>query len=458
MQDLSYHQDELICALATGWSQSALGVIRASGAGTLSAVKPYFSNPSALENADGYSIVYGYILKTPGGVPVDQVLISVFRGSKSFTGQESIEISCHGGFPAIQGILDSLRSAGFRDAAPGEFTLRAFVNGKIDLTKAEAIHEIVTAKTDRAHDLALRRLSGSVVDRINQIKTQLIRTMSALELQLDYPEDEVGDEILPSPDEVAQERRALEELVSTYRAGRLYQEGLKIALTGRTNAGKSSLFNLFLREDRAIVSDVHGTTRDYLEAWINIEGIPVCLIDTAGFRRADNSVEAEGIRRSEEIKKESHLILYVVDGVSGLNEEEQALLKKSQDQGPLIVWNKMDVKSDINPPEGTFPVSAVTGEGFSALQGEILKRIHGDELEMAVDSGQAVIDSARQKDLLDRAVLALGHVEEGLTSGAPLDGIAMDMRDVLDSLGEITGEVTSADILETMFSGFCVGK
>ena len=460
MNDLAYHQDELICALATGWSQSALGVIRASGEGCIDALKPIFSRPEPLVQAEGHTAVYGHILKAPGGEPVDQVLVTVFRGKRSFTGQESVEISCHGGFPAIQGILESLRSAGFRDAAPGEFSLRAFVNGKIDLTRAEAVHEIVTAKTDRAHDLALRRLAGSVEKRVNDIKDELVRVMSALELQLDYPEDEVGHEILPEPEAAARPRREIQALADTYRAGRLFQEGVKIALTGRTNAGKSSLFNLFLREDRAIVSDIHGTTRDYLEAWISIEGVPVCLIDTAGFRRADNAIEAEGIRRSEAITRGSHLVLYIIDGSQELNDEDRGVLSASSDDGPVIVWNKVDSPgaSEGGAPGGTFPVSALTGQGFGPLQEEILRRIHGEELKASADSGQAVIDSARQRRLLKRSAEALLHVEEGLGSDAPLDGIAMDMREALDALGEITGEVTSADILETMFSGFCVGK
>jgi len=458
MQDLGYHQDDKICALATGWGQSALGVIRVSGEASLSALETVFSRPRALREASGNSLVYGYILKAPGGDPVDQVLVAVFRGGRSYTGQESAEITCHGGIPAVQGILESLRGAGFRDAAPGEFTLRAFVSGKIDLTRAEAVHEIVTAKTSRAHDLALHRLSGSVEARVNTVKTRLVKMMSALELQLDYPEDEVGDEILPAPEDAGAERRELEDLSATYRAGRLYQEGIKIALTGRTNAGKSSLFNLFLREDRAIVSEVHGTTRDYLESWISLAGIPVCLIDTAGFRDADNSVEAEGIRRSQEISRESHLVLYLVDGAEGMNGEDRKVWENREQSGVLVVWNKVDRAEAQDFPEGVFPVSALDGGGFDALQQEILRRIHGDELRMAVDSGQAVIDSARQKRLLDRAVEALGHVESGLRDGAPLDGVAMDLREVLDSLGEITGEVTSAQILDTMFSGFCVGK
>ena len=434
-----------------------MGVIRTSGPGSLGALKRIFSRPEALDETPGHTVVYGHILDSPGGIPVDQVLVTVFRGSRSYTGQEGADISCHGGLPAIRGIMGSLRGVGFRDAAPGEFTLRAFLNGKLDLTRAEAVQEIVSAKTDRAHALALHRLSGAVEQRVNEIKNGLVKIMGAIELRLDYPEDEVGDEILPSPEEAHRLRIAVEELASTYQRGRLFQEGFRIALTGRTNAGKSSLFNLFLREDRAIVSDSHGTTRDYLEGWIAIEGIPLCLIDTAGFRRTDGGVEAEGIRRSKEITRNSHLVLYIIDGVEGMNGEDRRVWETRSPEGPLLIWNKVDAEAE-KAPEGTFPVSALTGEGFAPLQEELLTRICGAELQTFNDSGQAVIDSARQRNLLDQAAGALSHVEAGLASEAPLDGIAMDLREALDSLGEITGEVTSADILETMFSEFCVGK
>ena len=457
MRDIAYHQDEPICALATGWGQSALGIIRISGPGTLGMLRRIFSRPKSLDAAPGYSAVHGHILKTPGGPFVDEVLVTVFRGTRSYTGQEGADISCHGGLPAVQGILESLRGVGFRDAAPGEFTLRAFLSGKLDLTRAEAVHEIVTAKTSQAHTLALRRLSGAVERRIDRIKGDLMKILSALELRLDYPEDELGDAALPSSREVFPLRHALEELASTYRMGQLFQEGFRVAFAGRTNAGKSSLFNLFLREDRAIVSDSHGTTRDYLEAWVALEGIPLCLVDTAGFRRANSGVEAEGIRRSEEIIKSSHLVIYIIDGAEGMNGEDRRVWKERTSAGPLLVWNKVDV-SDAEVPEGTLPVSALTGKGYPLLQEEILRRIRGDEAWASAESGQGVIDSSRQKHLLDRAAEALEQVEKGLASEAPLDGIAMDTREALNSLGEITGEVTSTDILKTMFSDFCVGK
>ncbi|MBI9102007.1 MAG: tRNA uridine-5-carboxymethylaminomethyl(34) synthesis GTPase MnmE [Spirochaetales bacterium] len=455
MKELTYNQDDLICALATGWGASALGVIRTSGIGAIEAVSRIFSRPEVLNEAPGHTLVYGYIIDADSGKQIDQVMAAVFRAPRSYTGEESVELSCHGGVPGLKAVLEALNKAGFRDAGPGEFTMRGFVNGKLDLTRAEAVHEIVTARTGRAHDLALHRLSGAVETQINLVKGSLVRIMSALELQLDYPEDEVGDEILPLPEEAGAVRAKVEDLIATFRAGRLYQDGIRIVLTGATNAGKSSLFNLFLKEERSIVSEIHGTTRDYIESWVSMDGIPVSLYDTAGLRDADNPVELEGIRRSSDVVSAAHLVLYIVDGQAGAREDELERIKTGNGE-ILYIWNKIDLSSEP-PPEGVFPISALTGEGFGALEDEILMRVRGG-LSIGELSGSAVIDSRRQRDLLMRTSEALVHVEEGLSLNAPLDVIAVDVREALDCLGEITGDVTSADILDTMFSSFCVGK
>ena len=455
MNELPLNQDELICALATGWNVSALGVIRTSGSGAIDAVASVFSRPGSLKEAPGHTVVYGHIVDPDSNERVDQVLASVFRSPRSYTGEDSVEITCHGGIPGLRAVIDALHKAGFRDAGPGEFTMRGFINGKLDLTRAEAVQEIVTARTAKAHEMALHRLSGSVERRINLIKEDLIKIMSALELQLDYPEDEVGDEILPSPEDAGKAAEALKSLADTFREGRLYQEGVKIVLTGATNAGKSSLFNLFLREERAIVSDIHGTTRDYLESGISIEGIPVTLYDTAGIRQADNPVELEGIRRSGDVTAAADLVIYMIDGRIGATEEEMDALGK-RTRRDLFIWNKTDLAEE-KAPEGTFGLSTVTGEGFDLLEKEILTRVRDDLPGYSGVQG-AVIDSKRQFDLLTRGREAMERARDGLEEGAPLDAVAVDLREALDSLGEITGEVTSADILDSMFSSFCVGK
>ncbi|MCF6334980.1 MAG: tRNA uridine-5-carboxymethylaminomethyl(34) synthesis GTPase MnmE, partial [Spirochaetales bacterium] len=407
-----------------------------------------------LKKSLGFTLHYGYIVDQNRKKRIDQVTAAVYRAPKSYTGQESVEIFCHGSLPGIELIITLLKDVGFREAGPGEFTMRAFLNGKMDLSQAEAVAEIVQSKSRQAHSLALNRLSGGVFDRIDTIKEKLVDLMSIIEVQLDYPDDEIGGDTAVPSDSVLHAIEELETLIDTYRVGRIFHEGVVVAFAGGTNAGKSSLFNLFLKEDRSIVSEINGTTRDYIESWISINGIPVRLFDTAGLRNADHPVELEGIRRSEEIIKNAAVVLYVIDGSVGMTDED---LKVFQEKGKgneyMFIWNKID-ESDKPIPKGVFPVSAVTGKGFSDLEKAISSGLTGLE----ISGSELMIDSLRQKELLERAVAALKGVKKSLANKVSLDAVALDLKDGLDALGEITGEVSSEDILNNIFSGFCVGK
>jgi len=365
-----------------------------------------------------------------------------------------VEIFCHGSLPGIQAILNVLYKNGFRQALPGEFTLRAFLNGKMDLSQAEAVAEIVDSKSAAAHSLALNRLSGGVFKRIDSIKGKLVDLMSILEVQLDYPDDEIGGDTDIPADSVKKAEKEIRDLLDTFKTGVLYREGVSVALAGGTNAGKSSLFNLFLKEDRSIVSDIDGTTRDYIESWITVDGIPVRLFDTAGLRDADHPVEKEGIRRSSEIIENSALVIYVIDGEKGITSADSAVIEKNRDDSRYIfVWNKID-KYGAGIPSWAVGVSAVTSEGFKELERRIVSAVTGSRNSTA----DVMIDSLRQKNLLEKASESLKMVESGLEGGVSLDAVALDLKDALDALGEITGEVTSDDILNNIFSGFCVGK
>lgn len=453
MNELPYDTDDLIAALATPWAESALAVIRTSGEGSIAAMSDIFSHPERIEAAAGGSMVYGYLLEKDG-TEVDQVMLGIFRQPHGYTGQDSVEIYCHGSLPGIQRIMDLLYSAGFRDAAPGEFSLRAFFNGKMDLTRAEAVQEIIGAKSKRAQSLALHRLSGAVWKRIDAVKLRLKQLLSMVEVQLDYPEDEF--EAAPDLDrgEFAEIREELGRLLDTYRAGKIFQEGVHVALAGPTNAGKSSLFNLFLREDRSIVSGVHGTTRDYIESWITIGGIPVRLYDTAGLRDAEHPVEAEGIKRSARIIEGSSLVLYVVDAGIGLTEQDRNIQDRERgNERYIFVWNKIDLHEG-GVPEGWYGVSAETGEGFAEIEEEIGRRILGSES----GESEVMIDSERQRRLLSKALESLQTAEKAVGEEVSLDFVATDLKEAMDALGEITGEVTSADILHQIFGEFCVGK
>ena len=375
-----------------------------------------------------------------------------FMVPASYTGQESVEFYCHGSLPGIQKILQLLFRNGFRQASPGEFTFRAFINGKMDLTRAEAVQEIVSAKSGKAQSMALNRLSGAVAQRINGIKNKAVHIAASFELQLDYPDDEVE---MPEPPvgELESIKSSLRELIGTYQVGKIYQEGVVVALAGRTNAGKSSLFNLFLKEDRSIVSDIHGTTRDFLESWISLSGIPVRLYDTAGLRQSKDPIEEEGIRRTKKVIENAHIVLYLLDGSAGISDEDRAVLEEP-DPGRVLVWNKADLAGSPCP-KGAVALSAVTGEGFHQLEEELKRRIFRNSPS---PQDGPVIDSLRQKNLLEQAYSGVEKVLEGIHNGLPVDVLAMDLSEVLLALGEITGEVTSSDIMEQMFSNFCVGK
>jgi tRNA modification GTPase len=480
MKRAYYGDDEPIAALATPLGESALALIRTSGGdegrNAIALLAKVFSRPAALLSTPGNSIVHGWIVeKTAGGnsgrKKLDEVLVSVYRAPRSFTGEDGADICCHGGIAVVRAVMATLKNAGFREALPGEFTFRAFMNGKLDLTAAESVMEIVSAKTGRARDNALRRLAGALEKEITAIKALLVEILAGTEMYLDYSEDEFldpdGDEEagrLPGRklvEEVASRLRALSEL---WRRERIYTEGALAVIVGRPNAGKSSLFNYLLGEDRSIVTDTPGTTRDWIEALISVQDIPLRLADTAGLREPlieHGEAERIGINRSLELLDKADIILYVIDGSEGMTESDREFLssrKEAARQPLLVLWNK----ADLRPPKGDchlLAVSAKTGEGVSALMASITGLLESASSASKAEGGEATgPGTLRQKELIDSS---LSSVEEALVlsaKGEPLDIIAPLFRSAIDALGEITGEVYSEDILEAMFSRFCVGK
>ncbi|MDR0707698.1 MAG: tRNA uridine-5-carboxymethylaminomethyl(34) synthesis GTPase MnmE [Treponema sp.] len=460
-----YGDDSPIAAVATPPGQGALAVIRTSGKNAIELLAERFSAPRKLTTAAGNTIVYGWILGKDRS-RLDETLVSVYRAPKSYTGEDGADISCHGGYAVAKAALETLHDAGFRDALPGEFTFRAFMNGKLDLTRAESVMEIVSAKTDKAHAGAVRRLSGDLETEIRAIKEKLVRVLAGAELFLDYSEDEFAEAdadersgMLPQRELAREALAELRELAASFHIENLYQEGALAVIAGRPNAGKSSLFNRLLKEDRAIVSESPGATRDWLEAWIAVEGIPVRLADTAGIRDSSDAIEKNSVERSIELIKCADVILYIVDGTVGLVDEDKRLLHSEEIAGkPLImVWNKDDVARDMtDPPAGVERVSAKTGKGVPNLPARIAEALAGRKAD--AEGGRIGVASARQKALIDKAVEQVVDALDMADKGRALDIIAPSLREAVDCLGEITGEVSTADILEVMFSSFCVGK
>ena len=444
--------DDPIAALATPAASSALAVIRVSGTGSLQILSTIAGGKRDLGALPGHTI-HRRIIRD-GAENVDDVLLAVYRAPKSYTGEDSAEIFCHGSLPVIQRLLSLLTRSGFRAAGPGEFTQRAFLNGRMDLTRAEAVNEIVRAKTDRARGLALERLGGAIEKRIMAARAALLELRASLEVLIDYPDDESGDTIDPNTLEEA--FRLLEGLTRTYRRGRIYQEGVAVAIAGATNSGKSSLFNQLLRQERAIVSETHGTTRDWLEGTVSLEGIPVRLLDTAGLRPSSDPLEIEGMRRTRQVIGSADAVVYLVDGTLGENGADGEFIGTWVGPAPLVpAWNKTDLPGLLPAPDGFIPVSAATGQGVERLVAEIVGAVLGGRTE---ETGEPLIDSERQRDLIDRALVALGRFRQARARGVTADLLAVDLSEALDALGEITGQVTSAEILEKMFSRFCVGK
>ena len=471
MSGPSYTDLAPIAAIATGAGAAALSILRTSGAGAVDLLSTVFSRPDKLRAAAGHTVVYGWITGADG-TRLDETLVAVYRAPRSYTGEEGADIICHGGYAAPEAVLRRLLEAGFREALRGEFTFRAFANGKLDLSKAESVLEMVDARTDRARENAVSRLSGAFKTEIDAIKADLVTALSALELSLDYSElDGVEDapDGIPERGLLLRARARLGELSSAWASQRLYHEGALVVIAGKPNAGKSSVFNLLLKEERAIVSPLPGTTRDYLEATLDIAGIPVRLADTAGLRDTGavsaehdpagqpDDIEAEGIRRGRALIDEADLVLYVVDAASSGGVSPDSGLSSAPSGRTIVLLNK----TDLSPAAGRPPwlsadipalfFSAKTGTGLPALLDTIAGTLRGGP---SLDGKSLAPGTARQKTLLDRAAASL---DETLTAG-PLDLAAVSLKGAVDALGAITGEVTTEDILTTMFSRFCVGK
>ncbi len=473
MNPSEYPLGEPIAAIATALAPAALGVIRVSGNDSVRLLSACFSRGEALRAAPGNTLVHGWILGENGTADrIDEVMVAAYRSPKSFTGEEAAEITCHGGTATVLAVYRRLLAAGFREAERGEFAFRAFANGKTDLLRAEAIREIIGAQTETALSHAANRLAGDLSAEIRRVKESIIRARAAIGVEIEYPEEEDAESGAFDDSLVREALQALARLRDTWAAERLLQDGARVVLAGRTNAGKSSFFNTLLKEDRAIVSDVPGTTRDWLESTADFSGIPVRLFDTAGMRETGDAIEAEGVNRSRLLASEADLILYLVDSSEGLDAGDRAFLSDAARDGTpaVLVWNKDD-RSDSKPLPSPLPTGARAAVRTSAKRGtgvsELVRQAAGILLEgtgggPSGKAGQAVrapaLGSERQKRDVAAACESLEHAVSAAAAGFPMDAIEEDLSNALDHLASITGEVSGADVLDAVFSGFCVGK
>jgi tRNA modification GTPase len=459
---------DTIAAIATPIGEGGIAVIRISGEGAISVCDPLFAGKKSLFDVPSHTIHYGKFLNRTGEI-IDEVLVSVFHAPRSYTGEESVEISCHGGLYVTNKILSTVLDNGARMADPGEFTLRAFLNGQMDLTQAEAVASLIQAKTEKAHGASLAQLSGTLAQRIEGFRNELIHLCSLLELELDFSQE--GIELTKRTDTVQQLDKLITDisgLLASYQYGRVLRDGVKVVLTGKPNAGKSSLLNLLLQQNRAIVSDIPGTTRDIIEENLSINGLLFRLVDTAGIRQSEDLIEEESIRRAHEQVNSASVIVVIVDESLQMTTEDkelyQSLLQSARKNKSAVIF--LLNKSDIANPnfhfdimllnnESQMPVSCLTGAGISEFKQKLFQTSLPDYDSL---SSSVLLQNERHKAALERTIERLSLARQTLIDGLSGDFVAVDLRAALDYLGEIIGITTPDDILQNIFSKFCIGK
>jgi tRNA modification GTPase len=454
--------EDTIAAIATPLGEGGLAVVRLSGTNAFAIADQCFSplgksslKPSA---APTHTIQFGKIVRD--GKVIDEVLLAVLRAPRTFTREDTVEISCHGGILPAKLVLDALLAAGARMAEPGEFTKRAFLNGRIDLAQAEAVADLIHSRTELALEAANEQLAGKFSQRINRLRDDLMLTMAHVEAYLDFPEEDIPqetkDQLLQRLDDGV---KFMDELLSTANEGQILRRGIRAAIIGRPNAGKSSLLNQLLGHDRAIVSPIAGTTRDTIEETANIRGLPVIFIDTAGLREARDEIEVEGIRRSRESLAKAEFILHVLDASEPLTGADENYFAEFAGKKRILVRNKIDLPEKLELPTNLsapiVDVCSVSGQGIEALKDAIKSLVWAGEIK--AEMLQVAINS-RHQDALNRARTAAKQAAESLREGLTLELIAFDLRIAANAVGEIVGKTTTEDLLDKIFSTFCIGK
>lgn len=456
--------EKTIAAISTAMSASGIGIVRISGDEAMDVISRIYRSKNGKKNireVQSHTIHYGFIYD--GEDVVDEVLVMIMRGPHTYTGEDTVEIDCHGGVYAMKKVLETVLKNGAVIAEPGEFTKRAFLNGRIDLSQAEAVMDLINSKNDFALNSSIEQLKGGVSDAIKDIRKDIIYHIAFIESALDDPEhislDGYDEEITEMLNENINK---ISKLVNSFDNGRIMKEGIKTVILGKPNAGKSSLLNLMLGEDRAIVTDIEGTTRDTLEENINFNGLSLKIIDTAGIRDTEDLVEQIGVNKAKEIAKEGDLIIYVVDGSRELDDNDREIIKLINDKQAIILVNKSDMDTVINIDDlkkdsnrDVILFSAKNGEGMDQLEEEIRNMFYSGKVTY---NDQVYITNARHKEALENALESLKQVKNSVDAGMPEDFYSIDLMDAYTDLGLIIGESVEDDLVNEIFSKFCMGK
>ena len=453
---------DTIVAISTPRGEGGIGIVRISGNNALEILGKIF-NPKSKKNIEelkNFSINYGHLYD--GKNLVDEVLVSVMKAPNTYTKEDIVEINCHGGFVITEKVLETVLKNGARISESGEFTRRAFLNGRLDLTQAEAVMDIIHGKTEKSVSLSLDQLRGDLKEQIGHLKKLVLDVAAHINVVLDYPEEGIDD---PLPENLVGNLREVMDttdiLIRSYDKGKMIKEGIKTAIVGKPNVGKSSILNSVLKEERAIVTHVAGTTRDVIEEVVNLKGIPLVLVDTAGIRKTDDLVENIGVEKSKQLIESADLILFVVDGSRALDEEDMRIHEAIKAEKVIGILNKIDIREDIDLSPLTkinkwLEISAIKNQGIDEMEEEIYNHIIEENVE---DSSQKItITNIRHKSALEKTKQSIENIFETIENGLPMDLMAVDIKGALDSLSEVTGEISSEDLLDHIFSNFCVGK
>lgn len=461
------HTDDTIAAISTPSGRSGIGIVRLSGNEAIKIADRIFISPKnkKLRQTKSHRILFGYIIDPANNEIADEVLVSIMKSPSTYTKEDIVEINCHGGVLPQRKILELVLAHGARLAEPGEFTQRAFINGRIDLAQAEAVLDVINALTDQSRKTAMAQLKGGLSERLATIKEELVDLTAFVEAHIDFPEEDIAT--LSSKDmkkKAMKLQRSLKKLIDTSQYGVILREGLKTAIIGRPNVGKSSLLNALLRHDRAIVTEVPGTTRDIIEEYLNINGLPVKIMDTAGIREVKEIAEKEGVKRSLNAMENADLVLLVLDGSEALHKTDRELIEKSGIKKTILVINKSDLSRKINlrAEAGLKPVTAGETVRISAKKGtglnELKRKIADTVLQGHSESSADVVTNIRHVHALERALASINSFLYAAEKGTSPEFLSIELRDALDSVGEIIGITTPDDILNRIFSSFCIGK
>ena len=458
--------DDTIAAIATPRGEGGIGIVRISGVLAIPIVCKLFRSPRCISPSEfpTHTLNYGHIIDPVSDDVVDEVMVGIMRAPKSYTTEDVVEFNCHGGIVPLQRVLELTLQAGARLAAPGEFTKRAFLNGRIDLAQAEAVVEVIKSKTDLARRVAIDVLTGRLSREVNALSDRLADLLAEVEASVDFPDEDLDFMATNAMFQTARLiQRDLTELLATASEGKILREGISVAIVGKPNVGKSSLLNALLQAERAIVTDIPGTTRDTIEESLNLEGIPIKLVDTAGIHETDDIVERQGVDRSRTYLDSADLVLMMFDASQALMDADFALLREANSRRAILILNKIDLPivtlpvdlPPIVPQNRIVQTSVLFEKGIEQLKSVILQEVFGDTFP----SGESpIVTNVRHYDALRRAEIALDHAIESLQGEMSPEFTAVDLRSSLDCIGEIVGKTTTDDILERIFSQFCVGK